>query len=180
MSLNLLPSQAKFQVEKIRAVVLSRKILTIFLIIWVILVLGVFGYEIGEKWWLGGLQKQYQIVMSDYLKSTSEIETSQTIKFRAKLLGKVLADRFEYAQAFSAVGDIFGEGIKIKDFELKDRRFFLMSVVASDSESMKLLESRIETINLGADPLIKNIVIKSAGFTKDTALWLVTLEVYLK
>ncbi len=108
MSLNLLPSQAKFQVEKIRAMALSRKIMVIFLVTWVVLVLVVLGLEQGEKWWLDKQNMGYKSVVADYLQSSSEIVTSQTIKFRAKLLGKVLADRFEYADAFKVVGTAFG------------------------------------------------------------------------
>ncbi len=180
MSLNLLPNQAKFQVKKIRAIALSRKIMITFLIIWVVLVLVVLGLEQGEKWWLNKQNMGYKLVVADYLQSSPEIVTSQTIKFRAKLLGKVLADRFEYADAFKIVGTAFDDSIKIKDFELKEKSFFLVSVVVEDNQTMKLLENRIGEINFGGEPAIKKIVIKSVVFTKVEAKWLLTMEVYLK
>lgn len=180
MSLNLLPSQAKFQVEKIRAITLSKRLLTIFLIIWIVLVVFIFGFEQGGKWWLLKQKAGYQTVLASYLQLSTEIVVSQTIKFRAKLLGKVLADRFEYAQAFNIVGKAFDSSFKIKDFELKDKSFFLVSVIADSDESMKLLESRIGEINLGKEAAIKNIVVKSATYSKIENQWLLTVEVYLK
>jgi len=180
MSLNLLPNQAKFQMEKMKAMALGRKILTIFLIVWVILVLIVFSAFWGAQWWLDQENTKYQNVVADFLQSSNEIVTSQTIKFRSKLLGKVLADRFEYADAFNLVGGVFDQRVSIKDFELKEKSFFIMSVTATDAESMKMIESRVEEINSGTDPKIKKVTIKSASYSKITNEWLVALEVYLK
>lgn len=180
MSLNLLPNQAKFQVEKMRAIALTRKVLTIFLVVWVMIVLIIFGILLGSKWWLDKENGKYQSVVADFLQSSNEIVTSQTIKFRTKLLGKVLTDRFEYSEAFNLVGTIFDSKAIIKDFELKEKSFFVMTVTAADTQAMKDLESRVAEINKGLEPKISKIVIKSASFTKTDQLWVVVLEVYLK
>jgi hypothetical protein len=181
MSLNLLPSQAKFQAEKIKAISLAKKILTIFLILWVFVVMIILGIEQGYKIWLNNQNVKYQDVVSNYMQSAQEIVVTQTIKFRAKLLGKVLADRFEYSDAFNVVGNIFDSNIVIKDFELKENRYFMMTVEASDSTAMTTLESRIKEINLlGSEPKVKNIVLNSASYSKSAKKWEVNLEVYLK
>ncbi|PJE67204.1 hypothetical protein COU93_00045, partial [Candidatus Shapirobacteria bacterium CG10_big_fil_rev_8_21_14_0_10_36_6] len=101
-------------------------------------------------------------------------------KFRAKLLGKVLRERFEYAQAFNMVENIFDSKIEIRDFELKEKKYFVMSVIASSDDAMKQVETRVAEVNMGTEPEVKNIVVKSAVYTKNTAQWLVTMEVYLK
>lgn len=179
MSLNLLPNQAKFRIDEMRSVTLSKKFLKIFLFVWVILVSIVFALLQGEMWWLSKKNEQYKVVSDSYLQSANEIVISQMIKFRAKLLGKVLTERFEYADAFGVVGKIFDSKIKIKDFELKEKSFFLMNVVAPDNESMKLVESRVNEINSGVEPNIKKVVIKSTNYSKSLGEWLVSLEVYL-
>lgn len=179
MSLNLLPSQAKFQVEIIKAKSLSRKVLTIFLIIWVILVSVILVLK-QKDWWLKKEKIKYEVALSGYLQLSSEIITSQSIKFRAKLLGKVLRERFEYAQAFNMVENIFDSKIEIRDFELKEKKYFVMSVIASSDDAMKQVETRVAEVNMGTEPEVKNIVVKSAVYTKNTAQWLVTMEVYLK
>jgi len=178
MSLNLLPSQAKFQVEIIKAKSLSRKVLTIFLIIWVILVSVILVLK--QRGWLKKEKIKYEVALSGYLQLSSEIITSQSIKFRAKLLGKVLRERFEYAQAFNMVENIFDSKIEIRDFELKEKKYFVMSVIASSDDAMKQVETRVAEVNMGTEPEVKNIVVKSAVYTKNTAQWLVTMEVYLK
>ncbi len=180
MSLNLLPSQAKFQMDKIKATALSRKIMTIFLITFIVITILVLGVEQGAKWVLNLQSNKYQSAMNSYLQSSTEIVTSQLIKFRAKLLGKVLADRFEYADAFGVVGNIFDPSIKVKDFDLKEKSFFVMTVIANSADSMKLLESRVVEINSGAESQIKKVVIKSVTYSKQTLEWLVEMEVFLK
>lgn len=180
MSLNLLPSQAKFQATKIRAIMQGRKVIKIFLSLWIIVALMVFTIYWGERWWSDRLSKKYDVVVSDYLNSSFEIVTNQTIKFRTKLLSKVLADRFEYSNAFGIVGNIFDPVIKIQDFALKEKKYIEMTVVASDNESMKLIESRIGEINLGNEPSISKIVVKDISYTIKTTDWLVSMEVYIK
>lgn len=180
MSLNLLPSQAKFQVERMQAIALSRKILTIYLVAWVIITAIIFASEQGVIWWLKQENNKYQAIVADFLQSSSEIVTSQTIKFRAKLLGKVLADRFEYSDAFNIVGSIFDSNLVVKNFELKERTYFAMTIVASDAAAMKSLESKVDEINSGVDPKIKKIVLQSASYSKISREWLVSMEVYLK
>ncbi|MFA7300933.1 MAG: hypothetical protein WC069_01300 [Candidatus Shapirobacteria bacterium] len=180
MSLNLLPSQAKFQVEKIRAASLSKKILTSFLVVWVVLVLIVFFVRQVELWLVTKQNDKYKSLVASYLESSDEIVTSQIIKFRTKLLGKVLTDRFEYSNAFNVVGNIFDPQIIINDFELKEKTFFEMTVEAGSPELMKSIESRVSQINLGASPEVKRIVIKSATYSKTLLKWVVALEVYIK
>lgn len=179
MSLNLLPSQAKFQMDKIRAVNLSKKILIYFLSIWVVVVLFIFIIIWSEGWWLNNQNTKYQVMVNDYLKSSNEIVVSQLIKFRTKLLGIVLTDRFEYSEAFGIVEKIFNPEIKIKDFELKDKSYFVMSVTVSSTELLKSLESRVVEVNSGAVLKIKRIDIKSAVYSKLNSEWIVSMEVFI-
>jgi len=180
MSLNLLPSQAKFQMEKIRMVGLSHKILKYFLVVWVMVVLVTVVVLQGQNWWLSQLDKKYQAIVSDYLSSSTEITVSQTIKFRTKLLAKVLSDRFEYSSAFAIVGNVFDPVIKIKDFELKEKKYISMIVKADDKDQMNLIESRIGEINLGAEPGIAKIDITQVEYVVPTGSWEVSMEVYIK
>lgn len=180
MSLNLLPSQAKFQVDKIRATTLSRRVVKYFLILWVLSVIIIMLVLQGENVWLSNLNAKYKVAVNDYLSSSQEIVVSQTIKFRTKLLAKVLADRFEYANAFTMVGNIFDKSITIKDFELKEKKYFVVSVIASTNDAMKQVESRVDEVNSGAISEVKNIVIKSVLYSKVSNDWLVSMEVYLK
>lgn len=180
MSLNLLPSQAKFQMDKIRAKSLGRKIVSYFLAVWVIVVLIILSILWVENWWLSQLDKKYKLAVSDYLSLSQEIVVSQTIKFRTKLLAKVLNDRFEYSNAFETVGGIFDSNVSVKDFQLKDKSFFALSVTANNNEAVKQIESRVDEINLGLVPEIKKILIKTVIYSKADKSWLILLEVYLK
>lgn len=177
MSLNLLPSQAKFQMEKIRTILLTRKILLIFLVIWVVVVLLLISVEKLANWQLTNENNKYKKLVTDYLQLSNEIVVSQTIKFRAKLLGKVLLDRFEYADAFMVVGTVFDPSITVKNFELKENSFFNITVVANDAKMMTDIENRISEINSGKVPKIKSATIKSVSFLKSSLQWVVNLEV---
>jgi len=180
MSLNLLPSQAKFQMDKIRATTQSKTVVKYFLSIWIGIVVIILLVLQGENIWLSNLNTKYKVAVVDYLSSSQEIVVSQTIKFRTKLLAKVLADRFEYANAFTMVGNIFDKSITIKDFELKEKKYFVVGVIASSNDAMKEVETRVAQVNTGVEPDIKNIVIKSVLYSKISNDWLIAMEVYLK
>jgi hypothetical protein len=124
MNLNLLPSQAKFQAERMRMEKLAKKILIIVAIVWVVAAVLIFAFWGGSGFVLGKEKDKYKKAVSSYLSLSDEVITSQLIKYRAKVLGKVLSDRFEYSTAFKKVSGLFGDQIKIAGFELRETSMF--------------------------------------------------------
>jgi hypothetical protein len=149
LNLNLLPSQAKFQAAKIKLQKKVRLILMVMVSVWV-LVLGVtFVINIVSKVRINIVQAQYDKARNDYMSMSDNIVTSQRLKYKAKLVGGVLKDRFEYGKAFGRIIDLFLAGITIKDIELKNRGTFVIKGETSGRENVDELETIIENINIG-------------------------------
>lgn len=178
--LNLLPSQAKFQAVKMRMKALAKKITIGVALIWLVVVLTVLTALFGGKWMLNSEKTKYQREMNAFLTMSDSIVTSQIIKFRAKLLGKILTDRFEYYNAFSRVGKLFSAETVIKDFVLKDKSVFKLTLLVNRGGLLDEVEKRVEEINKGEEPGVKKATISSVSYSRPDRSWTVNMEVTLQ
>ena len=122
--LNLLPSQAKFQAERIRLKNLITNFLWVFGGIWVLLLVGVLLMELVLNLQLKSLNKKYDQVSVQYQSLAGSMVLNQKIKYQAKVVAKVLVDRFEYGKSMRLARDLFSENIKIDDLEVNELRKF--------------------------------------------------------
>lgn len=179
MTLNLMPSQAKFQAARMRMKELSKKITTIMVVVWLLAVLLMLLVWFSTRWWLTAENNKYQKEMNAFLSMSDSVVTSQVIKYRAKLLGKILADRFEYYEAFSKIGKLFPEEVTVKDISLKDQSLFRLSLLVTSGKLLDQVEKRIEEINKGEVSGIKQIKILGVSYVQTDNAWTVGLEVKL-
>jgi len=177
--LNLMPSQAKFQAARMRMKGISKKVTTIMIIVWFSAVLLILTAWFLTKWWLTVENKKYQKEMSAFSSISEVTTTSQLVKYRAKLLGKILADRFEYYEAFSKIGKLFPEEVTVKDINLKDQSLFKLSLLVSTGKLLDQVEKRIEEINKGEVSGIKQAKILGVSYVRAKGAWTVGLEVKL-
>jgi hypothetical protein len=179
LDLNLLPSQAKFQAVLMRMKGLAKRTTTILIIVWLSVVLIVSILWLGGRWWLESAKANYQKELNSFLSMSEVTVTSQIVKFRAKLLGKILADRFEYYGAFSKVSKLFAEEVTVKDFTLKDMTKFKLTLLVGRGELLDGVEKRIEEINKGLVAGIKGAKILEVSYSRAGREWTVNLEVEL-
>ena len=179
VDLNLMPSQAKFQAARMKMKELAKKVTTTMAVVWLLAVLLMMIAWLSTKWWLTVENNKYQKEINAFLSMSEVTVTSQVIKYRAKLLGKILADRFEYYEAFSKIGKLFPEEVTVKDISLKDQSLFRLSLLVSTGKLLDQVEKRIEEINKGEVSGIMSAKILGVSYVRADSSWTVSLEVKL-
>lgn len=180
LNLNLLPSQAKFQAAKIKYQKLANKISIIMITVWLVLGMGVVGWYFGSQWWLKSEKNKYNQAVTNMMSMKDEVIGSQLIKFRAKILGKVLNERFEYSEAFNLVNNLFGQEIEIKKLELKEKSMFTLSLAAEGKAEIDQIEKKIVEINKGEIDGVDKLDLKKIIYDRWLNLWVADMEVYIK
>lgn len=145
--LNLLPSVAKFQAAKIR---LKKKInlsMIIFLGGWVLYVLIVFGWLGFNNYSLNLTKKENTKSLNQYKSLITSVVLSKKNKYQAKLVGKVLSERFEYGASIDKITSIFSENIILENFEIKNKKQFILKCVMANGVNMIEVEEKIRDIN---------------------------------
>lgn len=177
MNLNLLPSQAKFQAFKIK----FKKKTVIFVwglsALWFVVTLVIFGIWFFTQANYKREEKLYNREVEAYKALSDKVVLSEQIKYRAKMVGEVLSNRFEYGEAFSKINNLFSENVLIEDFKLEDKSTFSLDgmVLGSNIDEVEL---RIEEINNGEVDEFKSAKIKALSL--DQQEWDFGMEVVLK
>lgn len=177
MDLNLLPSQAKFQMDKLNLVKRNRLIIGIISGLWVTGLVVVIMLNLVSKWQFGQADKKLTAATRDLAGMADGVINSQRLKYNAKLVGLVLEQRFEYGKAFKTIATIFPDGVVLDKFELQDEGTFLINGFAVD-ENINKVEKIITDINQGGDQRFSNINLKSLLVKND--IWSFSAEVKLK
>jgi hypothetical protein len=179
LNINLLPSQAKFQADKIKLKKTIRHYEMMILGGWLFLLLGAFVLYFGSGVILSSSQKKYQQAVNVFQSNTEGIVLTQLLKYRAKALGQVLNERFEYAASFEKVGSIFSGKAKVSDFELNDKdKSFSMTVIVPDKEGVDYVEERVIEINKGKVEGVKKMTITGVSYQVGGD-WSINLEVMI-
>lgn len=176
--LNLLPSQAKFQAVRMQMIRLNKKIMIWILAVWTVILIVVFGVDLVNKQLLSREQDKQKKVKAQYLALSDNVVVSQKLKYRAKMVGGVLADRFEYGKAFAAVNNLFPPEIVIENFSLQKQGSFKIDGNIPDLTKVKVFESMVMAINAGENPSFSEAVVNSIGIYQGR--WNYGMEVTLK
>jgi hypothetical protein len=178
LDLNLLPSQAKFQAERNRMVMLVKKLVLIVTGVWVLALVVVVGW-----WWY--VNGQMLKVQASYLKESNgfklelaKVAKGQELRLRLQSVKQILATRFEYGQAFQKMAELFSGEVTVKSFKLVEKGVFSVSVEAANTNVMEMVENRVIEINSGKSPIFSRV--KLSGATWDKGVWQIPLEVTLK
>lgn len=179
LNINLLPSQAKFQADKIKLKKTIRHYEVMALGAWLFLLIGAFVLYFGSGFILSQSQKKYQQAVNIFQSDTEGIVLNQMLKYRAKALGQVLKDRFEYAASFEKVASIFSEKAKVSEFQLNDKdKIFTMTVIATDKEGVDYVEDRVSEVNEGKVEGVKKISITGVTYQVGSE-WSINMEVMI-
>ena len=150
--LNLLPSVAKFQAAKIK---LKKRInlgMGIFLGCWVLSVMIVFSWLWFSNYSLKKTESKNTTVLNNYKSLATNVVLSKKNKYQAKLVGQVLKERFEYGSAIKKITNLFSENIILENFEIKDKKQFLLKGSIVNEINISEVENKVRDINLGLYP----------------------------
>lgn len=179
MSLNLLPSSAKFQATKIRLQKKIRIIIVWLLIGWMLTttIFFVVGWLLGLK--LDSVNAKNKSVTSSYTALSDSIILTQDMKHKAKMVAGVLDKRFEYGQSFKLINMLFDSGISLDKYELGDNGVCKVEGSMLTREGVDRLEEIIDEINLGERVGLSQA--KLVGLSADKNLgWKFVMEVNLR
>jgi hypothetical protein len=178
LSLNLLPSQAKFQAERNKIIALVKKTVIGFTGFWVALMLVVFGLWIYFTGQYAVVKGEYDVALSNYKPAQEKIVLGQQLKDELAVVKKILTARFEYGNAFKKMKLLFSDDVVVKNISLGREGNFTVSVIALNTSIMDKVQSRILEINSGKSPDFSRM--KVTGLTWNSGTWNMGLDVKLK
>lgn len=178
-NLNLLPSQAKFQAARMKLQGTLRQYMSLVVILWGALVVLVVVLYFGSGFVLDFQNKKYNQALDSFKSLSQEIVVNQLLKYRSKVLGQVLKDRFEYSTAFEKINSIFAEKAKVSKFELNENKKFEIEVAAADKTAVNFVEDKAGEVNKGLVEGVKEIKINAANYEQYGG-WTIAMEVILK
>jgi type II secretory pathway component PulF len=177
--LNLLPSQAKFQAQKMHLKSLINMFLWIFGGFWVVFLIIVLGIFLICKVTLDQLTKTYEKNETQYKSLVGSMATNQKVKYQAKVVAKVLSDRFEYGDSMEMVKTLFPSQIIIENIEIKEKKQFVLTGSDPNGKNMDLVEDKIADINNESVDGFLSANLTSVNITADKG-WVFKVEVQLK
>ena len=176
--INLLPSQAKFQAKRVALKAKINFFLWIFGGIWVVLLILVLGGFFISKMALNQVNKKYQTDLNQYKSLLGSMVVNQQVKYRAKIVGQVLGERFEYGSSIERIRSIFAENIKIDDIGIEGKKQFTLEGSVNDGKYVSEVEEKIVEINNGELEGFTKAVLKDIQI--DNGVWIFKMEVYLE
>jgi len=178
MSLNLLPSQAKFRAFKTLWKKRINAGLTGSISVWVLVAFIVLSLNIITRIKIGQEQRLYDKTYELYKGKTDDLLTTKQLKYQAKVMSKVLAERREYGLSISNVKKMFNEGYSVDNFVVKDFNAFGLTISTMDNIKVDELEQKLKSLTTDSIEGIAGAELLSIGF--DAGVWTFSLEVTTK
>lgn len=176
--LNLLPSQAKFQAERIRL----KKIINNFMWVlgggWLVLVIIVLSINLLKQLNFNQLKKKHQKSADQYKSLVGEISINQKVKRQAKVVAMVLQSRFEYGNSMEKVKNLFSEKIIVDNFDINDSKSYKIKASVSELANFDEVEMKIDDINQGRIEGFKSAKLQSLTIDNSVG-WTFIMEVVL-
>ena len=174
--LNLLPNRAKFRALRS---LLQKKVNLFMWIFGAILMtcsLVVIGFLIFTRQSLNKSIGEYNVLKTESKTMSDVFSTSWGVKYRAKTVGKLLSDRFEYGKSIEKVNSLFSKKINISSLEIKEINDFLVDGTIDSNEGMDEIEKLIEE----ADQDEELDTVELISLNKVSSIWKFKLGVKLK
>lgn len=175
--LNLLPSVAKFQAARIKFKKKVALLMGIFLGAWIFLVVVVFGWFGINNFLLNKYKKDNVTALDQYKSLVTNVVLSKQNKYQAKIVGKVLSERFEYGTSIEKIMNLFSGNIILEDFKIKDKKQFILNGKVDNGSYLINVEELVRDINLGLYSDFKLAKLNSLSI-KDNS-WTFEMEVSL-
>lgn len=176
--LNLLPSQAKFQAERMHL----KKMISNFIWVmgggWLTVVIVVLGLNLLAQLSLNQLNKKHQKTADQYKSLAQNMLISQQVKQQAKVVATVLQKRFEYGSSMEKIKNIFSDKIVINGFHLTEDKTYKLEVSVPNPIDFDEVELKIDDINQGSLEGFKSAKLEKLEIDKAKG-WIFNMEVIL-
>ena len=179
MNLNLLPSQAKFQAAKIKLKSRVKLFVWIFSGVWAASVLIVFILLMLKNYNLGIAEKKLKTEQDQYKALSGDAVLSYQLKYQAKLVGKVLTDRFEYGKSIEKINSIFSSNVNLDKYKIINLKQFLLDGSTKEGRNIDEVEKTVKAINHGEMEDLESAKLNTVLVNNDNS-WNFVMEVKLK
>lgn len=174
--LNLLPSKAKFEAKRIALKKKINSFLWIFGGVWVLSLIVVLGIFFISQFVLKNYDKDYKRGFEQYKTLLGSMVVNQQVKYQAKVVSRVLDERFEYGSSIERVKSLFSEGIVIEDIQIGKKKEFKLSGRIVEGKLLDEVEEKVVAINQGKLEGLKEARLKSVEIGVNG--WSFQMEVY--
>lgn len=175
--LNLLPSEAKFQAERMHLKNLIGNVMWVMGGVWLVVVIIVLGLNLIAQLNLNKLNKNHQKAADQYKSLSGDILINQQVKYQAKVVAMVLQQRFEYGSSMEKIKNIFSDKVIIDSFDLSESKTYKIEASVSDATNFDEVEMRIDDINQGRVEGFESARLESLGINING--WKFVMEVKL-
>ena len=176
--LNLLPSEAKFQAERMHLKKLINNFLWILGGAWLVGVIILLGLNLIGQLSLNQIQKKYHKSVDQYKNLAGDVLISQRVKNQAKIVATVLKSRFEYGSSMEKIKNIFSEKVIINSFDLENVKIYKLEAFVPEEKDFDEVELKIDDINQSRVDGFKSAKLVELELDK-TKGWTFTMEVIL-
>lgn len=171
----MLPSQAKFQLAKTKLKAQLLVVMVGALSIWLAASVAIWVWWIVNNQVLKKTKSNYDSVLTEYNKRQDDLFTSQKLKYQAKMVGKVLASRFEYGEAITNINSLLPSDIQIENFKIAGKNAFTINYTTAKGENMDVLEEKINEI--GSKKVKGFVAADLKSLLLDKGIWKFSMEV---
>lgn len=178
-NLNLLPSQAKFQAARTKLQGIMRRYMAVAIVIWILVTIVTMVVFYTNDLVLKSENKKYQQALTSFKGMSDEIVLSQLIKYRIKVLGQVMKDRFEYSTAFEKIASVFSGEVKLAKFEIDKEKNFSVVVAATNKAGVDFVEDKVVEANAGKVEGVASINITNVDYVIADKSWNISMGVKL-
>lgn len=151
----------------------------IFVSAWFLLVLVVFVINFVTKARLSNTDKKLNSEQNQYNALANDASISYQVKYTAKLVGKVLNDRFEYGSSIKKINSLFSSGIELVDYQINSNRKIVLNGKTANGNNIDEVENIVKEINEGKNSDFKSAQLNSVSISPDGSGWNFTMEVSL-
>ncbi len=177
-SLNLLPSRAKYQAFRVLVGKGARRAALLLGIFW-----AVGSLLVGAGWWWTESVKSRQALKlsaanREYVALAESVALTDQLKYRAKIVGQLLATRKEYGTMYQSLRSAFPSGMVLESTELTTNETFKIEAAVTGLKSMDAVEDWMAEVNRGSINGLSKLNLESVSVIGDS--WKIKFEILLK
>lgn len=149
MGLNLLPNEARFQLEKMKFNKLVLRLVVAIAAGWTVVVLVIMSIYWANRIKKEKAEKTFNSLNGQYMSMSDGVVVNQRLRQKLKLASEILDKRFEYGQMFKTIDSLFGDEVRMTDMKMKADKTYILSGEVGSGEVMDAVEKKIMDINEG-------------------------------
>lgn len=144
-------------------------------VVWIVCIAVTFSVWFGAQMVLKDSEAKYKSSLDQYKALAPEVVTSQILRYRAKIVGGVLATRFEYGSTLEKLSNLFPPEVVLDNFGLDNTRSITLTGKVVGGAGADIIENKVNSIN--AKEVSGFLSAKLTGLKYRSGEWQFAMEV---